>query len=178
MSRQGLRAGAAILVLGLLFVWLVRPVGNACPDVDRLPAGSAGSSAPSFAPPLTRTCTYTTPDGTQARKRYVPLLDLVALLFAAGVVGGAIAMVGPGRRAAPAPRQSEPRWAAPRERSPLPEPEAWPGVGAEPQPPAVSARSPAAGDEDGRATRDAARRERDAAERARARREREARRGG
>lgn len=107
MSRQGLRAGAAILVLGLLLVWLVRPIGNACPDVDRLPTGSAGSSAPSFAPPLTRTCTYTTPDGTQARKRYVPLLDLVALLLAAGLAGGAISVAGPGRRGrrAPAPRR-------------------------------------------------------------------------
>ena len=95
MSRAGIRAGVAIFAVGLLFVWLIRPIGNACPDVDKLPSGSEGSSSPSFAPPLTRDCTYTTPDGTQARKRYVPLLDLVAVLFAAGAVGGAIGLAGP-----------------------------------------------------------------------------------
>lgn len=112
MSREGIRAGVAIFLVGLLFVWLVRPIGNACPDVDKLPSGSEGSSAPSFAPPLTRNCTYTTPDGTQARRRYVPLLDLVALLFAAGAVGAAIALAGPARREgrgqrAPVPAERE-----------------------------------------------------------------------
>lgn len=98
MSAGAVRAGVAIFVIGLLFIWLVRPIGNACPDVDKLPRGSEGSSAPSFAPPLTRTCTYSTPDGTQARKRYVPVLDLVALLLVAGLAGGAIGLAGPGRR--------------------------------------------------------------------------------
>ena len=112
MTREGFRAGVAIFVIGLLFAWLVRPIGNACPDVDKLPSGSKGSSAPSFAPPLTRNCTYTTPDGTQARKRYVPLLDLVALLLGAGVVGAAVGMAGPagreGRaRRAPVPAERE-----------------------------------------------------------------------
>ncbi|MBW3609339.1 MAG: hypothetical protein KY463_13525, partial [Actinobacteria bacterium] len=93
-----MRAGVAVFLIGLLFIWLVRPIGNPCPDVDKLPSGSDGSSAPSFVPPLTRTCTYSTPDGTQARRRYVPLIDLVALLFAAGVVGAAIGLAGPGRR--------------------------------------------------------------------------------
>jgi hypothetical protein len=97
MSAGAVRAGVAVFVVGLLVVWLIRPIGNACPDVDKLPQGSAGSSAPSFAPPLTRTCTYTTPEATKARKRYVPVLDLVALLLAAGLVGGAIDVAGPGR---------------------------------------------------------------------------------
>lgn len=114
MSRTGIRAGVAIFVIGLLFVWLVRPIGNACPDVDKLPSGSDGSSAPSLAPPLTRNCTYTTPDGTQARKRYVPLLDLVALLFLAGVVGGAVGLAGPAGREGRAQRTPAP---AARERA-------------------------------------------------------------
>lgn len=98
MSAPALRAAAAVFVVGLLVVWLIRPLGDACPDVDRLPRGSEGSSAPSLAPPLTRTCTYTTPEGTQARRRYVPVLDVVALLFAAGLAGGVIAVARPGRR--------------------------------------------------------------------------------
>ena len=93
-----MRAGVAILLVGLLFVWLIRPIGNPCPDVDKLPSGSDGSSSPSFVPPLTRTCTYTTPDGTQARRRYVPVVDVAALLLLAGVVGGAIGLAGPGGR--------------------------------------------------------------------------------
>lgn len=151
MSRAGVRAGVAIFVVGLLFIWLVRPIGSACPDVDKLPSGSEGSSAPSFAPPLTRTCTYTTPDGTKARKRYVPLLDLVALLFVSGVVGGAIGMAGPGGRERRARSQRAP---AP-ERAPLPEPDVWPALTDEPS-----------------------QEQRDGAERERARREREARRRG
>jgi hypothetical protein len=99
MSRGGLRAAVAIFGVGLLFVWLIRPIGSACPDVGKLPSGSTGSSAPSFAPPLTRTCTYTTPEGTKARKRYVPVLDVFALLIVAGLVGGAIGLAGPDARA-------------------------------------------------------------------------------
>jgi hypothetical protein len=98
MSRGAIRAAVAVFLLGALVVWLVRPIRDACPDVDRLPAGSTGTSAPSFAPPLTRTCTYTTPDGTKARRRYVPVVDLLALAAIAGAVGGAIAVAGPGRR--------------------------------------------------------------------------------
>jgi hypothetical protein len=105
MSAGAVRAGVAVFVVGLLFVWLIRPIGNACPDVDKLPQGSEGSSAPSFAPPLTRTCTYTTPDGTKARKRYVPVLDLVALLFAAGLAVGAIGVAG---RDGAGPRRGRP----------------------------------------------------------------------
>jgi hypothetical protein len=98
MNRGPLRAAGLVFVLGLLFIWLIRPIGNACPDVDMLPSGSTASSAPSFAPPLTRTCTYTTPDATKARKRYVPVMDVLALALVAGIVGGAIALAGPGRR--------------------------------------------------------------------------------
>jgi hypothetical protein len=98
MSAGAIRAGVAIFVIGLLFVWLIRPIGNPCPDVAKLPGGSKGSSAPSFAPPLTRTCTYSTPDGTQARKRYVPVLDVLGLAVVAGIVGGVIGLAGPGRR--------------------------------------------------------------------------------
>lgn len=106
MSRGGLRAGVAIFAVGLLLVWLVRPIGSACPDVGKLPSGSTGSSAPSFAPPLTRTCTYTTPDGTKARKRYVPVLDVFVLLIVAGLVALAIGVAGPAARA---PRETSRR---------------------------------------------------------------------
>lgn len=153
--RGGVRAGVAIFVVGLLFIWLIRPIGDACSDLDKLPSGSEGSSAASFAPPLTRTCTYTTPEGTKARRRYVPVLDVLALLLVAGVVGGAIGLVGPGaRERAPQPprpaKQKKPDRSALR----VPPPVAEPPSEAEEQ----------------------ARRERDAAERERARQEREARR--
>ncbi len=92
----GVRAGVAIVVVGLLFIWLIRPIGSACSDLDKLPSGSRGSSAPSLAPPLTRTCTYTTPEGTEARTRYVPVLDALALLIVAAIVGGAIGLRGAG----------------------------------------------------------------------------------
>lgn len=156
----GVRAGVAILVVGLLFIWLIRPIGSACSDLDKLPSGSEGSSAPSFAPPLTRTCTYTTPEGTKARKRYVPVLDVVALLIVAGVAGGAIALLGAGgRERAPKPARAV--------KPPQPE-RAKRSARDEPPPEPV----PASADADA----EQARRERDAAERERARQEREARR--
>lgn len=99
MSRGALRAAAAVFVLGMLVVWLIRPIGNPCPDVGKLPSGSTSSSSPSFSPPLTRMCTYTTPDATRARRRYVPVLDALVLALIAGLVGGAIGLLGPGRRA-------------------------------------------------------------------------------
>lgn len=149
------RAGLAIFVVGLLLVWLIRPIGSACSDLDKLPSGSQGSSAPSFAPPLTRTCTYTTPEGTKARTRYVPVLDVLALLLVSGLVGGAIAVAGPGgRERAPKPPRRPRAERTLRSARREPPPEAWP---------------PSADEEQ-------ARRERDAAERERARREREARR--
>jgi hypothetical protein len=106
MSRGALRAAAAVLLLGVLVVWLIRPIGNPCPDLGKLPSGSTSSSSPSFTPPLTRMCTYTTPDATKARRRYVPVLDVVVLALIAGLAGGAIALLGPQRRA---PRPAGPR---------------------------------------------------------------------
>jgi len=91
-----MRAALAVFALGVLGVWLVKPIGDACPDVGRLPAGSQSSSSPSFAPPLTRTCTYTTIDGTQARQRYVPVVDWLIVAVVAGVVGAGVGLAGPG----------------------------------------------------------------------------------
>jgi len=108
MSAGGLRSAGAIFLIGVLVVWLIRPIGNPCPDVDKLPTGSTGSSAPSFGPPLTRMCTYSTPDGTKARKRYVPVVDVLLLAVLAGAVGGAIGLLGPGRRRARPPRRAGP----------------------------------------------------------------------
>ena len=99
MRRGALRAAAAVLLLGVLAVWLIRPIGNPCPDLGKLPSGSTSSSSPSFSPPLTRMCTYTTPDATKARRRYVPVLDVLLLALIAGTVGGGIALLGPQRRA-------------------------------------------------------------------------------
>ncbi|HVF77706.1 MAG TPA: hypothetical protein VNA28_05370 [Solirubrobacteraceae bacterium] len=151
----GVRAGVVVFAVGLLFIWLIRPIGNACSDLDKLPSGSVASSAPSFAPPFTRTCTYTTPEGTKARRRYVPALDLLALLLVAVIVGGAIGLAGPGgrERASKPPHKPKP-----------PEPER-----SEQWETPLDAQPPAADEEQ-------ARRDRDAAERERARLEREARR--
>lgn len=96
MTQGALRAALAVFLLGVLGVWLIKPIGDPCPDVGRLPAGSQGSSSPSFAPPLTRTCTYTTADGTQARQRYVPVVDWLILAVVAGVVGAGVGLAGPG----------------------------------------------------------------------------------
>jgi len=111
MSRGALRAALAVFALGVLGVWLVKPIGDACPDVGRLPAGSQSSSSPSFAPPLTRTCTYTTADGTKARKRYVPVVDWLIVAVVAGVAGAGVGLAGPGTpRPERAPKQArEPR---------------------------------------------------------------------
>ena len=113
MSQGALRAALAVFALGVLGVWLVKPIGDACPDVGRLPAGSQSSSSPSFAPPLTRTCTYTTADGTKARKRYVPIVDWLVLGVVAGVVAVGVGLAGPGappvERAAKRQPASRPR---------------------------------------------------------------------
>ena len=105
MSSNAVRAALAVFLLGVLGVWLIKPIGDPCPDVGRLPAGSQSSSAPSFAPPLTRTCTYTTTDGTEAHKRYVPIIDWLILAVVAGVVGAGVGLVGPATQTEPrAPR--------------------------------------------------------------------------
>ncbi|HUR85332.1 MAG TPA: hypothetical protein VMY78_08300 [Solirubrobacteraceae bacterium] len=100
------RIGATVFVLGALAVWLVVPIGDPCPDAGKLPPGSTHSSAPSFSPPLTRRCTYTTPDGIKARSRYVPVLDLLLVAVVAGIAtGGAAVLGGTGEPRAPrAPR--------------------------------------------------------------------------
>lgn len=97
MSAGSIRAAGLVLLLGVLVVWLVRPIGDPCGDLGKLPPGSSASSKPSFTPPLTRSCTYTTPEGTKARKRYVPAVDWLLLVVVAGLVGGAVALLGPGR---------------------------------------------------------------------------------
>lgn len=142
----GVRAAVALFVVGLLLIWLIRPIGNACGDLDKLPSGSTASSAPSFTPPITRTCTYTTPDGTRASKRYVPMLDVFALLLAAGVVGGAIGLAGAVRRerAPKLPRPAEPR---------------QPERSAQPDQP-LPAERPSEAEKQARGERDAAERER------------------
>ena len=102
-SWQGpLRAAVAVFVLGFLVVWLIKPIGNPCPDLERLPQGSSAASSPSFAPPGTRTCTYTAAGGTKATSKYVPWLDWIVLLLLAAVAGGAVAALSP---AAGAPRE-------------------------------------------------------------------------
>lgn len=183
MNAGAVRVAAAVFVLGVLAVWLVKPIGNACPDVSRLPPGSTSSSATSFAPPLTRTCTYSTADGTQARQRYVPIVDWLVLAVVAGLAGAGVGLLGPGSST---PAEREPRTQRkppatltlrdrrargadgdrPERPSSAPPPTSPPTI----KPP-VGERSPAA-----ERARDAAERERDAAERERARQERARRR--
>ena len=115
MSHNAARAALAVFLLGVLGVWLVTPIGDPCPDVGRLPAGSESSSAPSFAPPLTRTCTYTTTDGTKVRKRYVPVVDWLVLAVVAGVVATGVGLAGPGP-GAPRPERPPAPARAPRPR--------------------------------------------------------------
>jgi hypothetical protein len=141
---MALRIAATVLVVGVLAVWLVAPIGNACPDLGRLPSGSTSSSSPSFSPPLTRQCTYTTADGTKARARYVPWLDWIVLALIAAV-GATVAhfVSAPGRR----PERPKP---APRERRPPPEPKP-------PRPQRERRQRPAAGAPDPPGRDDAAR---------------------
>jgi len=109
-----LRAAVAIFLAGALVVWLVKPIGEPCPDLERLPAGSTARSSPSLTPPGTRTCTYTAAGGTEARSSYVPWLDWIVLVLLAALVAGGIRVVSPAGRAAPR-RSARVRPAAPRE---------------------------------------------------------------
>jgi len=175
-ARGPLRLAAAVLLVGVLAVWLVKPIGNPCPDLARLPLGATAKSSPSFSPPLTRTCTYTAAAGVQVRASYVPWLDWIVLVLLAAVVGGGARMLAPGEgapRAARAERAPKPE-RAPREEwrpkpEPTPKPERAPRAERAPQPerapkPERAPRAkPPAGREAG---------ERDDADRERARRER------
>jgi len=97
-SPVGLRVAGAVLLAGVLAVWLVKPIGDPCPDLARLPQGATATSSPSFSPPLTRTCTYTAAAGVQVRASYVPWLDWVVLVLLAAAAGGAARMLSPGGR--------------------------------------------------------------------------------
>ena len=169
------RAAVAVLVVGFLVVWLVKPIGNPCPDLASLPSGSTASSSPSFSPPGARTCTYTVAGGTEARVKHVPWLDWIVLLLLAAAAGGAVRFLSPaGRQAREGrlpPREREPRATRqPKPSEPEPEPERAPRAARQPKPPKPE-RAPraSAGQEPPRTT------ERDAADRERARQERAAR---
>ena len=94
MRVSATRVALVVFLMGALGVWLVKPIGDACPDLGKLPAGSRSSSAPSFAPPFTRTCTYATAGGIEAHQRYVPVVDWIVLAVLAGVVGLGVALLG------------------------------------------------------------------------------------
>lgn len=116
-SWQGpLRIAVAVFVAGFLVVWLIKPIGNPCPDLDRLPQGSSATSSPSFSPPGARTCTYTAAGGIRAESKYLPWLDWIVLLLLAAVAAAAATVLSPvsGGGTARAPRaEREPR--APRQ---------------------------------------------------------------
>jgi hypothetical protein len=158
-----LRAAVAVFVVGFLVVWLVKPIGNPCPDLGRQPPGSSASSSPSLSPPGSRTCTYTAVGGVQAKVGHVPWLDWIILLLLAAVAGGAVRVASPGGRGA---RERAPA------RSPRPErqPRAKRAPRAQPAEPPPRPAPPPAGREPSRPTSS----ERDAADRERARRERAA----
>jgi hypothetical protein len=167
-----LRLAVAVLVVGVLVVWLVKPIGNPCPDLDRLTQGSTATSAPSFSPPLTRTCTYTAALGIEARVRYVPWLDWLVIALIAAVAGGVARLVSPaGRR----PREPRPAKEPPAARPGRPAKEP-PAARPAKEPPAARPERPAKEPRAARPSKEpraaAGGAERDAAERERARRER------
>jgi len=134
---NAVRAGLVVFLLGVLGVWLIKPIGDACPDLGRLPAGSQSASSPSFAPPLTRTCTYTTADGTEAHQRYVPIVDWLIVAVVAGVAGVGVGLLGPGtprpERAPKPEREPRPERAPKPEREPRPERAPKPERGSRPE---------------------------------------------
>ena len=143
---NAVRVGLVVFLLGVLGVWLIKPIGDACPDLGRLPAGSQSASSPSFAPPLTRTCTYTTADGTEAHQRYVPIVDWLIVAVVAGVAGVGVGLLGPGT---PRPERAPKPEREPRpERAPKPEREprlrSTPPPPPAPPPPAETAEERAA----------------------------------
>ena len=147
-----MRAALAVFAVGVLGVWLVKPIGDACPDVGRLPAGSQSSSSPSFSPPLTRTCTYTTADGTEAHKRYVPVVDWLIVAVVAGVAGVGAGLAGSGtlqQERAPKPPREPRASRAPR-----------PARAAKPSPRSSDNGAPPPSEEDRALTRERERQER------------------
>ena len=173
MQVSATRVALVVFLIGALGVWLIRPIGDACPDLGKLPAGSRSSSAPSFTPPLTRTCTYATAGGIEARQRYVPIVDWIVLAVAGRRRGaGGRAAGGSGRAARAAGRKAEvdgpPDWLA--EPEPPPPPPAR-GRRRAPSPPRVPLLAPPAPSPDGEseAAARAAQRELERQERARRR---------
>jgi len=138
MNAGATRVALVVFVIGALGVWLIKPIGDPCPDLGKLPAGSRSSSGPSFTPPLMRTCTYTTAGGIEARQRYVPIVDWIVLGVLAGVVGLGIALLGGsgpqsaagGKAEADGPPDwlTEPPDPAPRARPAAPPPRAAPAT--------------------------------------------------
>jgi hypothetical protein len=160
-----LRAAVAVFVVGFLFVWLVKPLGNPCPDLASLPQGSTASSSPSFSPPGSRTCTYAATAGIKATAKYVPWLDWIVLLLVAAAVGGAVRVLSPAGRSAKGERAARPQRPPRTEREPR----------AERQPHGAPAGDPPRAPEGDPPRAPAPAGERDAAERERARQERAAR---
>ena len=162
--RGPLRLAAVVLLVGVLAVWLVKPIGNPCPDLARLPQGATAKSSPSFSPPLTRTCTYTAAAGVQVRTRYVPWLDWIVIVLLAAVAGGVARTLRPVGRPTASPR-------TPRERLPTEPRAARERLPKEPRTPRERLpQEPRAARERPVAGRDGV--ERDATDRERARRER------
>jgi hypothetical protein len=157
-----LRAAVAVFVVGFLVVWLVKPIGNPCPDLGSLPQGSSASSSPSFAPPGSRTCTYTAAAGVKATAKYMPWLDWIVLLLLAAAAAGVVRALSPAGRRAGEERAARPaRAQRPPRTERAPRVERPPRVARVPKPRASPGREPSP--------------ERDAAERERARQERAAR---
>jgi len=170
-----LRAAAAVFIAGFLVVWLVKPIGDPCPELDRLPQGSTASSSPSFAPPGARTCTYTAAGGTQARATRVPWLDWIVLVLLAALVAGAVRAASPAGRGPQQERAPRPPRVPRPRRAPRPaRAKGVRGVSSahdeKPHTPPGAVDRPARGR--GAAARAKPAPERDAAERERARRER------
>jgi len=166
MRVSATRVALVVFLIGALGVWLIRPIGNACPDLGKLPAGSHSSSTPSFAPPFTRTCTYATAGGIEAHQRYVPVVDWIVLAVLAGVVGLGVTLLGgsgaPGAAGRTADVDGPPDWLA----EPEPQPPARPPA---PTPrPAPVPPAPSPDGESGAAAR-AAQRELERQQRARRR---------